>query len=319
VLFRSNCARLVSILPLALHVTFTQFLFPVLGSTDDVMTNTVTTAIMNIYVLRAGLPTLDANSFRGDAAAEAHASFLFGRFVLGLVQLVCPIIFCGVVAFNAFSYNKDMFFILSEKDLASTHDGVEGVFWACAINIASNLLSALLSLWIVYGWLKRNSSGEGNLIVNADAEDSEEEEIDLSRYTVLKALWMARKQLVVALKSNARMGSQIFGQYPLTDGDEDTTYTAVEGDDKEVDEEADLTEVTDEDSPEVLGQLDLIVMSLACMTTVCGVCMVMKHDGMTLEGWVDWVRGGDMPYQLCPGFSFESECLPLNTTLELPW
>ena len=316
-----NCARLVSILPLALHVTFTQFMFPVLGSTDDVMTNTVTAAIMNVYVLRAGLPTLDANSFRGDDAAEAHASFLFSRFILCLVQIVCPIIFCGVVAFNTWGYNREMFYILSEKDLAISHEGVEGVFRACAINIATNLLSAVLSVWVVYGWLKRNSS-ESEESLDDSEEEEEEEEIDLSRYTVLKALWIARKQVAVALKSNSELGSQICGRYPLTDAGKDAAYAAVEGDDKEEDEDEETglqEDQTDEEALDDLGQLDLIVMSLGCMTTICGVCMVMQHDGMTLKGWSDWLSGGDMPYQLCPGFSFESECLPLNTTLGVLW
>ena len=47
--------------------------------------------------------------------------------------------------------------------------------------------------------------------------------------------------------------------------------------------------------------MQLFVLSTACVTTIIGVCMVMKHDGMALEGWVNFVFNGAMiPYPLCP-------------------
>jgi hypothetical protein len=33
------------------------------------------------------------------------------------------------------------------------------------------------------------------------------------------------------------------------------------------------------------GLLTLLGMTFGSMTTVVGVCMLMKHDGMDLEGW----------------------------------
>ena len=43
-------------------------------------------------------------------------------------------------------------------------------------------------------------------------------------------------------------------------------------------------------------------MSTAAVTTIVGVCMVMKHDGMMPhEGWVAYAFDGAMiPYPLCP-------------------
>merc|ERR1719247_2654769 len=45
----------------------------------------------------------------------------------------------------------------------------------------------------------------------------------------------------------------------------------------------------------------LLWMTLAAVTTVVGICMVMKHDGMDIDGWVKFLFGnGRLPYPLCP-------------------
>jgi hypothetical protein len=344
-----NCARLLPILPIGLHVTFTQFFFPVLGSIDSVVCNAVTTAVMNVYVLRAGLPTLDAGSFRGEAAAQSFAVFLSGRFVLALVQIACPILFVLLLAFNAWGHNAGMFYILSLEELNTEVDGgIEAVLEACAINVGTNLLSAALSACVVGGWLSRNSQGTDlvshgsdlNISGRSSSDDGESDDdgsegnglngIDLSRFTVLKALWVARKYVVTVLKGNDNMMAAMCGMHPSAKDEQ--PYAPVkegeEDEDEQADEEADeergaaTGNVPDASAAAagVPGQFDLVVMSLACVTTICGVCMVMKHDGMTLKGWVEWLRGNDMPYELCPGLSFESECIARNATWgEMPW
>ena len=48
------------------------------------------------------------------------------------------------------------------------------------------------------------------------------------------------------------------------------------------------------------------------VTTVVGVCMLMKHDGMDLQGFAGFVfKGYDLPYPLCP---LLGECLHYNST-----
>ena len=57
---------------------------------------------------------------------------------------------------------------------------------------------------------------------------------------------------------------------------------------------------------ECRGLLVLTCMSMASVTCVVGVCMVMKHDGMDLGGWWHFVAKGEpAPYLLCP---FLGEC-----------
>ena len=60
----------------------------------------------------------------------------------------------------------------------------------------------------------------------------------------------------------------------------------------------------------------LFIMTLGSMTTVVGVCMLMKHDGMDLRGWVGVAfKGYDLPYPLCPMLG---ECLQFNVTNFVP-
>merc|ERR1712196_481156 len=45
----------------------------------------------------------------------------------------------------------------------------------------------------------------------------------------------------------------------------------------------------------------LIWMTFASVTTVVGVCMVMKHDGMDIDGWAAFLFGEEgLPYPPCP-------------------
>jgi len=45
----------------------------------------------------------------------------------------------------------------------------------------------------------------------------------------------------------------------------------------------------------------LLWMTCAAVTTVVGVCMVMKHDGMDIDGWAKFLFEDRMlPYPLCP-------------------
>ena len=323
-----NCARLLVVLPLSLHVSFTQFLFPVLGSTDSVVCNAVTSAIMNVYVLRGGLPTLRAGSFRGGAAAQSYAIFLSRRFICHLVQLVCPVLFMIVLAFNAWGPNAGMFHILSVEELQDKNgeDGITKVFLACAVNLGSSLLSAGLSILVVWGWLDRNSQVAhdeaeiSHAIPDSDDMDNDDDMagVDNSRSTCLQALQIAKEHTVIALTHNSHFVSALRGTYPAQDGA--PPYAVVRGKEEEADEETgDGTAADDEPiaTEDPTGQLDLIVASLACCTAMCSVCMLMKHNGMALEGWFEWARGNDMPYALCPGFSFESPCLARNASLHL--
>ena len=326
-----NCARLLVVLPLSLHVSFTQFLFPVLGSTDSVVCNAVASAIMNVYVLRGGLPTLRAGSFRGRAAAESYAIFLSRRFICHLVQLVCPVLFMIRLAFAVWGPNAGMFHILSVEELQDKNgeDGVTKVFLACAVNLGSSLLSAGLSILVVWGWLDRNSQVTdrvhdeaeiSHVIPDSDDMDNDDDmaDVDISRHTCLQALKIAQDHTVIALTHNSHFVSALCGAYPAQDG---SPYAAVRGkEEEEADEEtgdgtaADGEPIATEDPA---GQLDLIVASLACCTAMCSVCMLMKHNGMALEGWFEWARGNGMPYALCPGLSFESPCLARNASLHL--
>ena len=323
-----NCARLLVVLPLSLHVSFTQFLFPVLGSTDSVVCNAVTSAIMNVYVLRGGLPTLRAGSFRGGAAAQSYAIFLSRRFICHLVQLVCPVLFMIVLAFNAWGPNAGMFHILSVEELQDKNgeDGITKVFLACAVNLGSSLLSAGLSILVVWGWLDRNSQVAhdeaeiSHAIPDSDDMDNDDDMagVDNSRSTCLQALQIAKEHTVIALTHNSHFVSALRGTYPAQDGA--PPYAVVRGKEEEADEETGDGAAADDEpiaTEDPTGQLDLIVASLACCTAMCSVCMLMKHNGMALEGWFEWARGNDMPYALCPGFSFESPCLARNASLHL--
>ena len=63
------------------------------------------------------------------------------------------------------------------------------------------------------------------------------------------------------------------------------------------------------------GMLLLIIASLGSVCTVVGVCMVMKHDGMELLGWWNWLANGALPpYPLCP---FLGKCWQFANSTEL--
>ena len=44
---------------------------------------------------------------------------------------------------------------------------------------------------------------------------------------------------------------------------------------------------------------ELLCTTFACMNAIVGVCMVMKHDGMAISGWLSWAfDGAETPYHL---------------------
>jgi hypothetical protein len=98
--------------------------------------------------------------------------------------------------------------------------------------------------------------------------------VDVARFTALRALWITKHNVHLVTSSDKAVSEM------WTEGAWQLRPTAPN---------------------DGLGLMQLFVLSPACVTTIVGVCMVMKHDGMTVEGWMNFVFNGAMiPYPLCP-------------------
>jgi hypothetical protein len=252
------------------------------------------------------------------------------RGLLCIVHLCCPVLFPILLLFDHYAWNKGMFYVMSDMSDEQIHDALVG----CGINLAFALLYVVCFAMIMKSWLSRNSQ------MIDPVKDVKDKDVDLSRYTVLRALWLAKHNIDLVLGPDTVMFSKMEER---SDNNRDKML--------EERKKGNFIVPRVTRHHEERGLREMLIASLGAVTTVVGVCMVMKHDGMALEGeltrttananqlvgcapvrrwptrlWVGltcrcpppgWTRflfeGALPPYPLCPmlGACFDS----INTTL----
>ena len=314
----------------SLHITYQSFLFPVLTDLKTVLVAAITSFVLNVLGTLGPLVTLSASDHRGQDASDSLSDHVFTRGLLCIVSLCCPVLFPILLLFDHYAWNKGMFYVMSDMSDEQIHDALVG----CGINLAFALLYAACFAMMMKSWLSRNSQ------MKDPVKDVKDKDVDLSRYTVLRALWLAKHNIDLVLGPDTVMFSKV-------------EEGSGENHDKLLEERKKgnfiVPRVTRHH--EERGLREMLIASLGAVTTVVGVCMVMKHDGMALEGeltrttananqlvgcapvrrwptrlWVGltcrcpppgWTRflfeGALPPYPLCPmlGDCFDS----INTTL----
>ena len=257
---------------LSLHITYQNFLFPVL--TDGmkvVIFSAFANFVLSVLNMNGPLATLTATEYRGSDAADALGQIIFDEFMIVILTVINPIMFAVLLSFDHWGWNQGMFSTMSAMDDAKVYESLIG----CAINCFGGLLSGVCYIYTLKMWLASNS-----LNIDPITMPKTGEEVDLSRYTVLRALHVAQQKINLTLGFDSHM--------PLN------SYLPWKA-------EFMSPKLTDDEHHEQRGYLELVIMSLASVTTVVGVCMVMRHDGMDLKGWSSFVLdGADPPYPMCP-------------------
>ena len=324
-------ARVLPLLFISLHLTYLSFLFPVLAGQDAVVTGALATLLARAAFVEDSL----AASLTTDTPPEALAGEIFVQLLLLACSVAAPLLFGVILAYDHFAWQSGMFFELDRLCAGGVADALVG----CLTNLAAGVLSAAYYAYALrrgrgrrglagpakvaerlegvlarsrfravrsFFWhLRRARShgptvrlrwdrgasgggadGEGGTDDGGEAKRAEEEEAaaaaaaaerakakaeeehdaQLRRYRVERALFLVRRWCRIALSNDE--GSNRDG--PQND-------------------EAGR------------GLLSLVVLSLGAVNTVVGVCMLMKHDGMSFRGWVGWAKGANLaPYPLCP-------------------
>jgi hypothetical protein len=269
---------------IALHVVYQSFLFPVLTDLPTVVFTGIVNFLLDFFAMQKDLGPIGEKSFRGSNAADKLASGIYNRFLDIIVSTVCPLLFAVLLAFNHWSWNGGLFFTISglnEEAVITILQGI-GVCFFFAV------LRGAVYLRFLHVWFQVNSTNATPLTI---------EDIDLSEFTVLRALYLAKDEIEVTLTVDQDMRKLL------------NPKTWVSG--KPIMDPADAS-TADQRKGRKRGLLGLTIMSLAASTTIVGVCMVMKHDGMDLAGWAKFTAASigsqnmtAPPYKICP---FLGEC-----------
>lgn len=299
-------ARLFPLMFICLHLTYFNFLFPVLAEGPAVVFGAIATVLVN-----AQAPDFSA-AMVPDEVAEA----IYARYILLIASTVCPVLFGLLLSFDHWGWNAEMFFVLS--DLCD--DDVWKALTGCFINWLASAVSIAVFASTV---MKRLREVDASMRVD-QATGRISGRVEES-YCVVRAVWISWHWLELTLQNEVAI---------LTAEQQQELESIEETDDKEIQTIGTGSSIRGSISTSVAtataghrshrnasrlkrgntmvdmnsiergaqrGLLTLLGMTFASMTTIVGVCMLMKHDGMDLEGWAAVLTKGHEPrYPLCP-------------------
>eukprot|EP00929_Paragymnodinium_shiwhaense_P058406 TRINITY_DN29244_c0_g2_i1.p1 TRINITY_DN29244_c0_g2~~TRINITY_DN29244_c0_g2_i1.p1 ORF type:complete len:518 (+),score=38.55 TRINITY_DN29244_c0_g2_i1:66-1619(+) len=225
-----------------LHVTYSNFLFPVLADMRSVMTSAVIGLLLQVEELYRSLGHLNTEQWRGREAANELSSVLSDKAYILCGKLVAPLLFAFVLSFEEYSFNHGMFYTFDTMTTAQ----LQQCFICMAVTFIGALVSIVLCVTHFRWWMTVNmDDGEGGSLVQGDDGVA----FNINHYTVVRTLRLVKERTVDRLSDFQT----------------------------------------------------LLWMTFGANTTIVGVCMVMKHDGMDIDGWTSYLLdGAGMPYPLCP-------------------
>lgn len=314
---QQQAAELMKFVFFCLHATYTTFLFPVLADIGTVVLSAVVSVVLNIVILKLHLSPVTSTSWRGTVAADDRAKLILARSSHGLVTLVCPLLFAGILAVDNWSYNTAMFHVLSDRG------GIGQAIFGCMLNSGAALVTIAVSLAMTRTWLHEHQLILCVLDAPVQLNDQARPGWELKQSHKGKDRWYGphRKRLkhptieshmslmeVEEGVANRELHCAILTEYTVVrtaslvldsivhamlDGSQDFGSPS-----KVIPENVDSTP-----SGSLKGGFELLVATFACMNTFVGVCMVMKHDGMAIQGWLAWLfDGGEVPYPFRPSW-----------------
>ena len=332
-------ARLFPLNFICLHLTYFNFLFPVLAEGPAVAIGAIATVLVN------SRPPDFSAAMVPDEVAEG----IYSRYVLLIASTVCPLLFGLLLSFDHWGWNAGMFFILS--DLCD--DAVWKALMGCFINWLASAVSIAVYASAVMKRLRevgesmhtdqateyrvpRNLLATFLVILSFDLLDqytpilrTDEKcekfvcgaEFVEETYRVVRAVWISWHWLELTLHNEVAILTA--DQQELTkEADVEETQTIGTGSSTRSSRQrraaskpkrsTTMVDMLSIKRGAAQGLLTLLGMTFGSMTTIVGVCMLMKHDGMDLEGWAAVLIKGDEPrYPLCP---LLGECFAYNAS-----
>ena len=128
-----DAARLFRLWFTGLHLTYLNFLFPVLADNEAVVYGAMVS--FSLHMKDLGAISKANPTTRQDGLAEQ----LFSKALQLITSVVCPLLFALLLSFNHWSYNHGMFFMLRELCNEQVFEALLG----CLINCGVALLSLL--------------------------------------------------------------------------------------------------------------------------------------------------------------------------------
>lgn len=297
-------ARLFPLMFICLHLTYFNFLFPVLAEGPAVVFGAIATVLVN-----ARTPDFSA-AMVPDEVAEA----IYARYILLIASTVCPVLFGLLLSFDHWGWNAGMFFVLS--DLCD--DAVWKALKGCFINWLASAVSIAVFASTV---MKRLREVDASMRVD-QATGQKLGQVEES-YRVVRAVWISWHWLELTLQNEVAILTADQQQESIEETDDEEIQTIGTGSSirgsistsvatattghrwhRNASRSKRSNTMVDMNSIErgaQRGLLTLLGMTFGSMTTVVGVCMLMKHDGMDLEGWAAvLIKGVEPRYPLCP-------------------
>eukprot|EP00929_Paragymnodinium_shiwhaense_P058407 TRINITY_DN29244_c0_g3_i2.p1 TRINITY_DN29244_c0_g3~~TRINITY_DN29244_c0_g3_i2.p1 ORF type:complete len:556 (+),score=48.06 TRINITY_DN29244_c0_g3_i2:88-1755(+) len=247
---QSYAVNLFKLNYVALHATYSSFLFPVLADLRSVATAVIIGLLLHLENLYRSLEQLDDDEWRGKAAANKLAQSLSCKAYILFGKLVSPILFATLITFECYSFNHGMFYTFDKMSQEQHQQCLLGIF----ISFLGGVLSILTGVLYFRWWMRINMHDDED---GACVEAGDGVLININRYTVVRTLHLLKERTIDRLFDFST----------------------------------------------------LLWMTFGANTTIVGVCMVMKHDGMDIDGWMGFLLDkAGMPYPLCPIWS--TTCLP---------
>eukprot|EP00929_Paragymnodinium_shiwhaense_P058403 TRINITY_DN29244_c0_g1_i3.p1 TRINITY_DN29244_c0_g1~~TRINITY_DN29244_c0_g1_i3.p1 ORF type:complete len:535 (+),score=35.04 TRINITY_DN29244_c0_g1_i3:109-1713(+) len=245
---QSYATNLFKLSYVALHTTYSSFLFPVFADLRSVATSVIIGLFLQLEDLYRSLEKLDENRVRGKEAADKLSNALSDKTYILFGKLTSPILFAFIITFEQNSFNHGMFYTFDIMSPEQHRQCLTGML----ISFLGGVVSMLLGLVYFRWWMRVNLPDEGACV---EAEDGVL--VNINRYTVVRTLHRVKERTIDRLFDFST----------------------------------------------------LLWMTFGANTTIVGVCMVMKHDGMDIDGWMNFVLDGvGSPYPLCPLWA--TQCSP---------
>lgn len=261
------------------------FLFPVLSDTKTVAVSAIVSFLSQLLSFRAELHAFDlAEREVPDASGlvDGLKQFFIGKSMQILLQLSNPILFALILLWDHYGYQKNMFYVLSDL----SDDDLVRILAGVGVNLLGTVLNCVCSLLLLRNWY-----GEADNALKAETKRHYTVQAKRRAFTRQQSVSLTKEFLDRLLSWKGALPSAF-----TTSGKKIETQES--GGDSNSMEDGEYTR----------SMFWLLALTQAAITTVVGVCMVKKHDGMDFKGWIGWAfEGKDVPYPLCPAWL--DECL----------
>lgn len=245
-----HAARLFSILFIGLHFTYMNFLFPILSTFSNNAVIAFVSVSSSIFVNYNSFHSiLDQALYR---EPDEIAIQIYLKFLLMISSIICSCLFIFLLIFEHYAWNKGMFYILSSMS--------DSQLWLAILSCFVTFVGSSVSLFVgIYQLEAKLKEAKKNMSVMEKSPLLATNTYRYIRSLSLAIYWLRETfqfSILIEKEKHKRRMSKIESN---TNRDENKTVR------------------------KKTGTFNLLWITFGAVTTVVGVCMLMKHDGMDFE------------------------------------